>query len=251
MNTNWLARLGVCLACILSVALPVRAADLTAYTEEWAPYNFSENGVVKGIATDVLRAACTQAKLGCEIKMVPWARALVLVMDTPNTVLYTTARKPSREKDFLWVGPLMPRTTWVYTNSQNSGRIKDFASLAQSRVGVVRDEASHADLLAAGVPPDALTIQSSNAHVLRMVLSGTVDAMVDTEVGMAWNLRDVSQTGQTVVKKMKLSDEGAYYFALNRDTKPSVVRDLQLAVDTLRRDGRIDAIVQQDTEPKR
>jgi polar amino acid transport system substrate-binding protein len=251
MEAKWIDRLSVGLACALSAWAPAQAADLTAYTEEWAPYNYSENGVVKGIATDVLRAACAQASLECEFKVVPWARAMAMVSSTSNTLLYTTARKPSREQDFLWVGPLMPRTTWVYVNYQNNGRINDFASLGKSRIGIVRDEASQADLSAAGVPVRAFTMQSSNAHVLRMMLSGALDAMVDTEVGMAWNLRDAAQPAHTVVKKMKLSDEGAYYFALNRDTKPSMVRDLQLAVDALRREGRIDVLVKQYTEPKK
>ncbi len=251
MKTDWVARIGVLLTCAVSAWAPACAADLTAYTEEWAPYNFSQNGVVKGIATDVLRSACTQAGLDCEFKVVPWARAMVMVTRTPHTALYTTARKPSREQDFVWVGPLLPRTTWVFVNNQSSARINDFASLGKSRVGVVRDEASQADLMAAGVPAEAFTMQSSNAHVLRLMVSGAVDAMVDTEVGMAWNLRDTAQPAQTVVKKMKLSDEGAYYFALNRNTKPSVVRDLQVAVDALRREGRIDAIVKHYTDPKK
>jgi len=86
------------------------AADLVAYTEEWAPYNFTEEGTIKGISTDIIRAACSAAKLDCDTLMVPWARAYKTASHTPNTLVFTTARKLSREQEFLWVGPILRQT---------------------------------------------------------------------------------------------------------------------------------------------
>lgn len=229
-------------ALALLTTLSALAADLTAYTEEWPPYNYSEGGEIKGIATDVLRAACAIAKLACEIHMVPWARAYKTASRTPNTVVYTTARKPSREQAFTWIGPILPRTTWVYVHQDLEKDIHDFSDLAHRQVGVVRDEAAAQDLIAAGVPQSALVAQSSNANVLRLLESKRVDAMVDTEVSMQWNLRQTALAPVAVSKRMKLSDEGAYYFALNLDSDPALATKLQDAVHKLRRDGKIDAI---------
>ena len=117
-----------------------------------------------------------------------------------------------------------------------------FSDLAQHQVGVVRDEAAAQDLIAAGVPQLALVPQSSNADVLRLLESKRVDAMVDTEVSMQWNLRQTALAPTAIVKRMKLSDEGAYYFALNLDSDPALATKLQDAVHKLRRDGKIDAI---------
>jgi polar amino acid transport system substrate-binding protein len=233
------------LSWMLSACWPVVAVDLTAYTEEWPPYSYAQGGEITGVSTDILREACALAKLECAFHLVPWARAYKTAKMTPNTVVYTTARKTAREKEFLWVGPLLPRTTWVYVRGGLAAKIGDFQSLAHHRVGVVRDEAAQADLVAAGIPLSAITPQSSNAEVLRMLGSDLVDAMVDTEIGMAWNLQSALLSPSTVVRKMKLTDEGAYYFALNLETDPAMVRGLQTAVDKLRRSGRIDAIVRQ------
>ena len=114
MNRSALRRL-LAITWLFPTPWGVLAASLTAYTEEWAPYNYSEGGSVKGIATDVLRAACGEARLDCRIFIVPWARALNTVSNTPNTLIYTIARTPAREDDFLWVGPLLPRAVWIYT----------------------------------------------------------------------------------------------------------------------------------------
>jgi polar amino acid transport system substrate-binding protein len=215
------------------------AADLTAFTEEWPPYNYSEHGEVKGIATDILRASCREARLACEIHVVPWARAYALAGRTPNTLVYTTARNAGREKEFLWVGPLFPRATWVFGRSGKEAEFHDIPSLAHARIGVVRGEAAEQDLLNAGVPKSALRPDGSNSAVLRMLVGGWVDAMVDTEIGMAWNLQQQSIPAGEVVPLMKLSDGGAYYFALNRDSRPEIRDALQNALDKLQKNGTV------------
>jgi len=69
--------------------------------------------------------------------------------------------------------------------------------------------------------------------------------MVDTEVGMAWNLRAAGLEPGAVTRRLKLSDEGSYYFALNLKSDPALARALQLALDRLRHDGKLEAIVRQ------
>lgn len=240
--------LGSLLGLLLSTS--AAATNLAAYTEQWPPYNYAEGNQVKGVSTDILRAACGVAKLSCSFQVVPWARAYKIASNTPNTVLYTTARKPSREKEFLWVGPILLRTTWVYGKAGDSKEILSFADLASSRVGVVREEAAQQDLEDAGVPAEAFTVQSSNADVLRMLMNGTVDAMVDTELGMAWNLRQSAQAPTSVKKLMRLTNDGAYYFALNLKSDPAWVAALQTAVDKLRHDGKFDLILKRYTTLK-
>ena len=221
-----------------------RATELTAYAEEWPPYNFSEGNEISGISSDVLRAMCQEAKIRCTFKLVPWARAYKTAQEMPNTLVYTTARKPSREQDFLWVGPILPRTTWVYARSGLERHIEAIKDLSTYRVGVVREEAALQDLLDAGVAESALSVHPSNHDVMRMLAKSGVDAMVDTEVGMAWNLRNAGLGSKAVVRLFKLSDGGAYYFALNPHSDKDLAQRLQAALDKLRRTGKVDAIVQ-------
>lgn len=237
------ARLWV-LACLLWGGVGLApAANLVAYTEEWPPYNFGEGNEVRGIATDMLRAICKEARVDCSFRLVPWARAYKTVQETPNTVLFTTARRPSRESEFLWVGPILPRTTWVFGRAELEGKLQSVKDLSAYRVGVVREEAALNDLLEAGVPQSALSVQSSNQDVLRMMASTMVDAMVETEVGMAWQLRNAGMEAHAYRKLIKLSDGGAYYYALNLQTDPKLTRKLQLAMDKLRRAGSLETIV--------
>lgn len=232
-------------ALLWALAAGVQAADLTAYTEEWAPYNFSEGGEIKGIGTEMLRAACAEARLSCDIHIVPWARAYALALNTPDTLVYTTARKPFREKSFVWIGPILPRTTWVWGRAagERNGIVKTVRDLPQLRFGVVRGDATVQELLDAGVPQAQLMADSSNGAALRLLHSGWVDAMVDTEIGMAWTLRMAGLPASTVQPLIPLSEDAAYYFALNPQSKPGLAPRLQRALDTLRKSGKLDAIV--------
>lgn len=235
----------LCLALLLTLAVfaPVLAADLVAYTGEWAPYNFKEGNAIKGISSDLLRAACREAKLECELNYVPWTRAYKTVSSTRNSVLYTTARKASREHEFIWVGPILPRTTWVYGRAGLEQSVRTPKDLASLRVGVVRGEAAYQDLQAAGVPESAFVVLPVNIDLLRMLSRSMIDVMVETEVGMEWNLRTGGQSPDTISKLMKLSDEGGYYFALNLNSDPALASRLQAAVDQLRRNGAFDSIL--------
>ncbi|MGQ0708287.1 MAG: substrate-binding periplasmic protein [Rhodoferax sp.] len=227
------------------------AADLVAYTEDWPPYNHIDNGQVRGIASDALRAACALAQLHCQLELVPWARAYKSASMEPNTLVYTTARKPSREAEFLWVGPILPRATWVYLRNDPGVHAANAAELAPLRVGVVRGEAAQQDLLAAGVPESALQAHASNADVFRLLRAGTLDAMVETEVGMQWTLRTLGLPAGAVRQAFKLSEEGAYYYALNRKTDPLVVQKLQAAFEQVRASGQLQKIVRDYTQAVR
>lgn len=249
MKTEMLRTLSV-LAVAASLLASARAADLTAYTVDWAPYNYSEQGAIKGFSTDMLRAMCQSAKIDCDIRMVPWARAYKTVQTTPNTLVFTTARKPSRENEFLWVGPIVPRSTWVYGKTGQEKSVRALQDLAQLRIGVVRGEAAQQDLLDAGVPASSLVEEATKAEVVRLLVGARVDAMVETELGMAWHLRSASIPATTVTKLVKLSDGGAYYYALNLQTDPALVKKLQDALDKLRRTGKLQPIIAKYTAAK-
>lgn len=245
-STLWLRRFAATLLGA-SGALLANATDIQAYTEDWPPYNFEDNGVLRGISTDVLRAACLQAKLDCSIELVPWARAYKTAQTQAGALAFTTARKPSREHEFSWVGPILPRTTWVYVRSSLALPANQVPDLSTLRFGVVRGEAAAQDLLAQGVPASNLLEQSTNTDVIRMLQGGQIDAMVDTEVGMLWSLRKQGIAPKQVRKTVKLTDEGAYYFAVNPATDPLVVGRLQSALEKLQASGRVNRIVRSYT----
>jgi hypothetical protein len=93
------------------------------------------------------------------------------------------------------------------------------------------------------VPASAVFVPSSNADVLRMLNSKVVSAMFDTGIGTAWNLRSIGIPVKAMTKLLKLIEDGAYYFSHKLKSDPGIVIDRQAALDMLKRDGNIDAII--------
>jgi polar amino acid transport system substrate-binding protein len=235
-------RLGLLWALAIAFAPAARAADLEAFTEDWPPYNFAQRGAVVGIATDLLREMCAQARLACEISIVPWARGYSRVLGTPNTLLYTTARTPERESAFLWIGPFLPRQTWIFERRSKPLQLQKLSDLNQFRVGVVRGDAAIEDLLREGVQRLQLEMVATEVINLRKLMAAHVDAITGTEVGVAWTLRGQGLNGDTVQKSLQLSAPGGYYFAVNPGTAPEVVQKLRDAFAKLQSQRRVEAL---------
>jgi polar amino acid transport system substrate-binding protein len=240
------------LVCISATALLspqfAIAQEIQAYTEDWPPYNYVQDGVVTGIATDILKEACTNEKIQCPVQLVPWARAYKTVQDTPNTLIYGIAKTPTRESQLLWVGPILPRTTWIYVRPEVASKIRSLQDLNALKIGMIRGEASADELLQAGVSQEAIVLFNSNSDVIRTFKLGKIDVLVNTEIGMAMNQKNFQIADDKVKRVMKFFDGGGIYFGLNLQTDHALVEKLQTAVDKMKRDGRLQTIIQQYTK---
>lgn len=225
------------------------AEDLHAYTEEWPPYNYTEGSEIKGISTEIFLASCEAVKINCQLHMVPWARAYKTVLDTPNTLIYSIARTQRREKQFVWIGPILPRTSWIYGKAEMAASIHSLKDLAGARIGVTREDASLDELLTAGVPRSSITVLNSNTDTMKMLKLGKINVVLNTEMGMAFNLQNTEIPSDEISKLMKMSD-GGLYFALNLQSDPVLIDKLQSSIDKLKREGKIDAIVRSYTKEK-
>ena len=78
-------------------------------TEEFPPYNYSQDGEIKGLSVDVVAEVARRAgNPDYEVKLYPWLRAYSLAKDTPNTAIFSIGRNQSRESLFQWVGVIAP-----------------------------------------------------------------------------------------------------------------------------------------------
>lgn len=224
------------------------AQELHAYTEDWPPYNYMHDGQVTGIITDILKEACAQEKMSCPIQLVPWARAYKTVQENANSLIYGIAKTTSRESQLLWIGPILPRTTWIFVRPELAQKLKALKDLDQLKIGMIRGEASVDELLQAGVRKDAITLFNSNNDLLRTFKAGKIDVLVNTEIGMEVNQKNFQIGDDQVKRAMKFFDGGSIYFGLNLQTDAVLVERLQNAVDRMRREGRVQTIVQQYTK---
>jgi polar amino acid transport system substrate-binding protein len=205
----------------------VAAQDLDAYAEEFPPYNFLRKGEPAGIATDLLRRACAESGLTCKIHIVPWARAYHIALTEKNSLAFSTTRIPERESAFIWLGPILPRATFLYTLSAtpfSADRLKGKDGFV---IGTVYNDVSITDLRRLGVPESVMENSPTLEDALRKLMGGRVAAVVDTEIGIRWFLKTHGYAENEVKAVMPVFQAGDYYYALNLGSDPGLARKLR------------------------
>ena len=69
-------------------------------TEDYPPLNYVEQGELKGVSIEIVRAIQDKIKESADIEVMPWKRAFLTVSETPGTAIFSIARSPQRETLF-------------------------------------------------------------------------------------------------------------------------------------------------------
>ena len=139
-----------CLVVFLSTL--AAAAPLRVVTEDWPPYNYTEDGKVVGLATEMVRAILDRAGVEYTLECLPWARAYGLALNDPGVMIYSILKVGDREPLFKWVrmdglGVDMYLFRPQYRREITASSIDEAKAY---RVGVTRESATHHFLLSKG-----------------------------------------------------------------------------------------------------
>jgi len=222
------------MAALLSPAC-LYAEDLLVITHELKPFVWSDDqGHLHGSAYDLI--ASIMARLGDEsgsIRYYPFARAIRTVETRDNVAVFPVARTPDREHSFKWVGPITINGVYLYTRSSNTvplNSIEDAKAL--NRIGVGNGNASMHILEKAGFTN--LVPTNDEAMLVKMLLTGRVDAAPVSEPVMDSEINDNHVDGTQIVKtKLKLY-ESALYLAFSVSTPDEVIVKWQAAFEAVK-----------------
>lgn len=226
----------------------VIAADYSAqdiYTESWAPFNYEYEGEIKGIATEMVELLMQRAGLEYQINLEPWARGFNTALNRPNTMIFLTMRTPERESKLQWIGPLFRMKLNLY---QLAGRddlaIDSLEELVNYRVAVLRGGSAEQTLMKMGMQPEHNLIRTSRfSQIMGMFFSNRIDFFVSEDISLRFETRLAGKDISRIRKVMPFSDEKGFYLAVNPDTPPALVSELQEHLDQMISDGTREQIV--------
>lgn len=211
-------------------------ATMTFYSEQHPPYNYGENGTVKGISIDLFEAIT--AKMGQNvsrdrIRLVPWDEAYRAALTGNNTMIFAIARIPARETSFKWAGPLPPYVTAVFARSDSGVVIDRPEDLRRYRIGAVADDVAVQQLLDIGVNGSRL-VQVPNASALvDLAQKGGIDLWADSMVAGRSAARQATGTTSTF-RVVYTFPEIPIYYGFSRDVPNATVQAFQQALDALK-----------------
>ncbi|MCQ1538522.1 transporter substrate-binding domain-containing protein [Methanocalculus taiwanensis] len=218
---------------ILNRYIPSRGlSTLTYMTEEYYPYNFKEDDSVQGISVDILEEVFLDLNCDLSRKQVilsTWENGYQKTLSTPGYVLFSTARTPEREENFLWAGPIVRSRNVLF---MRSGAIMPAElNLTSLSIGAITDDVAVYDLAGLGV--ETITYATDAGELIRMLEEGEIDAWAYAEYpGM--RLIDQYARNPAVIEIAYPLSTHEYYLAFNKETPPQLVQACQQALDRIR-----------------
>ena len=211
--------------------------NITVYTEEWAPYNFTDNNKVVGISTELIEAIFKKSSIPYTIKMAPWKRGYAETLTKPNTMLYSTTRTKKRENAFQWVGPLYARKSYLYKlKSREDIKVNSISDLNKYQIGVVRGGSTEEYLLQHGVTNlSALGLDEQAVHILSL---GRIDLIPEEDITIRYRILKSNYKPKEMVPAWPLFSS-ELYLAVHKNTDPKITKALQSALDSLSSENNV------------
>ena len=221
--------------CVSLFVLSLNAEVFKVYTEQNPPYNFLENGKLKGFSTLLLEQLFQKSGhqiFGNTIEVLPWVRGYDQVLHEKNVVLYSMVRTPEREALFQWVGPIGKMTLGVIAKKNSHIMIATPDALHRYKIATIPDTASGRALLENGFRLEELERFSNVASQLKKLKENRVDAI---SFGVEPTLKLLQDLGSDaseyeVVYVFKESD---LYFAFSKETDLNLIAELNETLKTL------------------
>ena len=215
-----------------SAALPIvgrsqaagNLSSLKFMTEDYPPYNYMQDGQLRGFSVDVVVEMFNRVDSGharASIELLPWARGYNLTLQRAGHALFSTTRTADREELFKWVGPFVPTVVGLTAHKNRNIKIDTVEDLYSLRVGVVKDDVGQLLLKGIGFPEKRMEVVLSNNQNYRKLIAGRLDAIAyETEV-TKWGLQQMNASPERyeVVHELKRSDLAALTKALRTATR--------------------------------
>ena len=235
---------------LMLMAASVRAAlpddyKVVLLTENFPPFNMAADGKnyaaernISGINADIVREMFKRAGIAYSMTLrFPWERIYNQVLEQPDKGLFSTTYTPEREPLFKWVGPLAS-TGWVLLAPPGSSlRLSSLEQAQPYRIGAYKDDAVSQHLESKGLEPiNSLRDQENIGKLLK----GRIDLWATTDPVGPYLAKQEGVSGLTTVLRF---NDAQLFLALNKQTPDEVVTRLQKALNEMKGDGAIDAIM--------
>jgi len=240
------AKTGLLLLVLVGFAATATGAErLYIFTEKYPPYNDTVSGKafahdadgITGICSDMVKAALARVDYDYAMKMRAWSYAYNWVQDRENHGLFCTARTDEREDQFQWVGPLAPIKWTLFAAPNSDISLNSLEEAKDLTIAGYKGDVMSDYLIDKGF--NVITAVSGDVNTRRLSL-GQADLWVTD--GLVGPLVAKEEHGITGLRPVLVFRETPMYLAFSNNTDPSIIADLQRALDEAREAGELEKI---------
>lgn len=225
------------------IGAPAFGQSLQVVTEDYPPYNYSQDGKVVGFCTDVVREILKRADLDYSIHSHPWAESYKMAQTQPNVLIYSIARNVEREPLFKWVEVIARTEVYFFKlKSRTDIEIKTFDDIKKYKIGAVEDDFRAQWLIKQGIE-DRLTLVANDMQNMHNLFDHKIDIFPIGEF-VAYHLaHQEGRAFNNLEKTMYIKDMSAdLYMAFSNQTPDVVVEKCKQALFEIKQDGTYEII---------
>jgi polar amino acid transport system substrate-binding protein len=224
----------------INIVFAADSEKIKIVTEEWAPYNYSENGNIVGVSTEIVKKTLKEAGLKYSINIYPWARAYKIAQKEPNVVVYTMYRSKKRENIFRWIGPIKALSnSYFYALKSRKIKLRSINDAKKYKIGVMNQDNSHQYLKRLGFKEGKnLEIVHNEVLNIKKLLSGRVDLITSHELTLLARMKKNKLPYGKLQKLIPfIIDKKSYgYMAVSKSTSDKIYRRIKKAFRKLQRE---------------
>ena len=218
---------------------------LVYITEQFPPFNFQEEGQLKGLSVDLLDRMLDRMGMTLNrssIKLLAWDAGYQIALENNNTVLFSTARLSERESSFKWVGPINPTRVVLFAMKDKAINISSPEDLKKYKIGVIHNSAEELLAIKAGLDPKELVVENNSNTLMKFLEDGTIDTWAYAEIPGMWLLDRYGIKTSQYKTVFDLGNDFELYYAFNKDTPDSLVHAFQHALNQTKQELDLDGL---------
>lgn len=228
--------------CCITDDNPIPTASLKLITEDYPPYNYAENGDIKGLNTGILKEICVRLSMQCHFSIMAWSRGFGLAQKHSDSAVYSTSRTPAREPLFQWVGPLETGRLGIYKlKKRDDIDINSHKPIHQYSIGIIRGAVTKGTLLSNGWDDDLNLVEfSTMVDFFTPFFSGRLDLIPGSDLSLRYAFKKHGFDFNAVERIYDFGpDEAGNYLAVNLGTDPRTIEAMNAELLKLRKEGWI------------
>lgn len=225
------------LSCVLVIGISQALAEegsLTIITENWPPYNYEENGEVKGFSTEIVQAILKELNLSYEIQLLPGARGEKLLDEGAHVMNFSLFRTSEREKRYKWIGPIAEDAIYFYKKKGNPLEIQTL----EDAKNVKRVACRHKGLVFSVLQKEGFTnldLTTKPDGIIKKVAMGIVDLSVsEVPLGVKYWLKKANLPPDVLEQTPVKLIEFPLYIACTKDIPDEVIQQWQEALEHIK-----------------
>jgi len=215
----------------------LEATNLTIYTEEFPPFNYTDNKQIKGVSTDIVNAVMKKTNFDYSIISIPWARAYKMSQEEPNSLIFSISRRVKREELFTWIGIIVPSVHSVFAlKHRDDIKIEKLDDLKKYQIGTAIEDARETYLVTKGFELKKFQRVAGKSAYLqnyKKLKKNRIDVWPMPDTVMNYIVKKTGDDPRKVLKKVHEFSElstGGYYMAASLTTSDEVIEELQKAL---------------------